>query len=152
MTIARVYTVAFDNLQVTTDADQDIFEIVNGATKRLVIHAFSLTSAQTTDERARLRLTRRSTTGSGGTAMTEVATDEGNTVAATAAVVTLATTPGTIGNMLKTWRWSQQNELLYLPTPEMREVVAESGRICLNLQTALGGTRSWDGYVTWEEI
>lgn len=149
--MGRMYTVALDNLSVTNDADQDIWELVNAAGKQCILHGFSLTSAQTSDERARLRLVRRSTTGSGGSAATEEPLDEGNTVSPNAAVNVLVTTPGTASHYLKTWRWSQQNELLYLPTPEMRPIVAASGRLALNLQTALGGTRNWDGWVVWEE-
>jgi hypothetical protein len=73
-------------------------------------------------------------------------------VAATGALVTLATTPGSAGAILQAWRWGQQGELLYLPTPEMRPVVEASGRLALYIGAALGGTRTWSGYVTWEEL
>lgn len=146
-----VYYVPLDALSVTTDADQDIFEIVAASSKRVILHGFSLTSSYTTDERVRLRLMQRGSTGSGGSGATEVASDDGNDTAATAAVNTLVTTPGTAGDILAAYQWSQQGELLYLPTPEMRPVVAKSGRIALNLQTALGGTRTWSGWVCWEE-
>lgn len=146
-----VYYAPLDAISVTNDADQDIFEIVAAATKRVVLHGFSLTSSYTTDERVRLRLLQRTTTGSGGSGLTEVACDDGNDTAATAAVSTLVTTPGTIGDILGGWQWSQQGELLFLPTPEMRPVVAKSSRIALNLSTALGGTRTWSGWVCWEE-
>jgi hypothetical protein len=147
-----MYDAPFDAISVTTDADQDIFEITAGSGKVIVLHSFSLTSAQTTDERVRLRLIRRTTAGSGGSTSTVVATDAGNAVAASGSVKYLVTTPGSAGNLLKGWQWSQQGELLYLPTPETRIVVAASGLIALNLQSAVGGTRTWSGYVTFEEI
>lgn len=146
-----VYYAPLDALSVTTDADQDIFELTAPSSKRVILHGFSLTSSYTTDERARLRLLQRTTAGSGGSAATEVAADDGNDTAATAALVTLNTTPGTAGDILGGWQWSQQGELLFLPTPEMRPVVAKSARIALNLNTALGGTRTWSGWVCWEE-
>lgn len=149
--MGRLYTCPIDSVSVTA-ATQDIWELTAPATKILVLHAFSLTSSYQTDERARLTLLRRSTAGSGGSAATEVALDPGNAVAATGALVTLATTPGTAGAILHGWRWSQQGELLYLPTPEMRPVVEASGRLALYLGAALGGTRTWSGYVTWEEL
>ena len=65
---------------------------------------------------------------------------------------TLVTTPGTIGDIIKGWQWSQQGELLYLPTPEMREVLSVSSFLCLHLQTAVGGTRTWSGWICWEEF
>jgi hypothetical protein len=149
--MARLYSVPLDAISVTTDADQDIWELTAPATKLLVLHSFSLTSSQTTDERVRLRLMRRTAGGTGGSNTTEVPLDAGNAVAATGALVTLATTPGTAGDIIAGWQWSQQGELLYLPTPEMRVVVAASGRLALNLQSATGGTRTWSGYVTWAE-
>lgn len=150
-TIGRVYTVPLA-IAPTTDSDQDIFELVNGSTKLCVLHGFSLTTAITTAAIINLRLLRRSTTGSGGSAATEYALDEGNTIAASAALSTLVTTPGTAGNILKTWNWSQVGELLYMPTPEMRVTVSPSGRLALHLNTALAGTGDWEGYVVWEEI
>lgn len=148
----RVYSVPFDNLTVTNDSDQDIFEIVNGSTSSLVLLGFELYSATTSDERVRLRLVRRSTTGSGGSAATEVALDGGNTVAAAAAVSTLVTTPGTIGNILLSWYWSQLSPLVYLPTPEEQVIVSPSGRLCLNLETAVASSRAWSGFVKWAEV
>ena len=149
--MGRIYAQPLENLQVTTDADQDIFEMVAGSAKPVTLHGFSLTSATTTDERVRLRLVRRSTTGSGGSAGTEVPIDDDDTTTIATALSTLVTTPGTIGDIIKCWRWSQQGELLYLPTPEMRPVLTAGARLSLNLQTAVASTRSWDGWVVWEE-
>jgi hypothetical protein len=147
----RIYTVPLDAISVTNDADQDIFEIASNSAKQVVLHGFSLTSAYTTDERARLRLIRRTASGSGGGTATVLAADQGNGVAGTATVETLNTTPGTGANILKAWQWSQQGELLYLPTPELREVISVSSFLCLNLQIALGGTRTWSGWIAYEE-
>lgn len=153
MTIGRIYKTPIDAISVTTDADQDIFEMVPGTVRDIVLHGFELTSAYTTDERARLRLLRRSTTGSGGSAAVENEAHPGNTNVADCAVNLLVTTPGTAGEILECWQWSQQGSLLYLPTPELRNVAIKSGeRLCLNLQTALGGTRTWSGWIAWEEI
>lgn len=149
--MGRLYTVAFDALSVTNDADQDIFEMVNGSTVAAILHSFELHSNVTTDERVRLRLCRRSTTGSGGTGATENPNAAGDSAAALA-VSTLVTTPGTIGVIMKGWQWSQLAPLIYLPVPEARVVIAPSGRLCLNLQTAVASTRTWSGEVTWEEI
>jgi len=148
-----VYYVPLDAISVTTDTDQDIFEIVAAASKRVILHGFSLTSAYTTDERVRLRLMQRTTTGTGGSGLTEVAADDGNDTAATAAVSSLVTTPGTAGDILAGFQWSQQGELLFLPTPEMRPVVAKSARIALNVNTTgVASTRVWSGWVCWEEM
>lgn len=150
--MGRIYTCPFASQSVTTDADQDIFEMVGAAGYPFRLIAFELYSTLTTDERVQLRLVRRSTTGSGGSAATEVATDGGNSVAAQTAVSTLVTTPGTIGAILHAWCWSQLAPHIYRPTPaEMIEFT--SGQRCgLNLQTAVASTRTWTGFVTWEEF
>ena len=146
-----MYTVPFDNLTVTNDSDQDIWELTAPAAKAVRVHHFEVYSATTSDERVRLRLLRRTTAGSGGAGATEVATD-GAAAAVGPAVVTLNTTPGTAGNVLLAWYWSQLSPLIYLPTPECRIVVPPSGRLALNLETAVASSRNWSGFVVFEEI
>jgi hypothetical protein len=148
----RGYSVPFVNLTLTNDADQDIFEIVNGSTSALILLGFELYSATTSDERLNLRLLRRSTTGSGGTGAVEVATDGGNTVAASAAVNQLVTTPGTAGAVLRGFFWSQLSPLIYLPTPEQQIIVSPGGRIALHLQTAVASSRNISGSLDWMEV
>lgn len=149
--MGRMYTVPLVGISVTNDSDQDIFEMVNGSAAAAILHGFELNSTLTTDERVSLRLLRRSTTGSGGSAATEVPLDAGDSAAALA-VASLVTTPGTAGAVLQAWQWSQLAPLIYLPTPEARIVIAPSGRLALNLQTAVASTRTWSGYVVWEEL
>lgn len=146
-----MYTVPFDNLTVTNDSDQDLWELTAPAAKAVRLHHFEVYSATTSDERVRLRLLRRTTAGSGGAGATEVATD-GAAAAVGTAVVTLNTTPGTAGDVLLAWYWSQLSPLIYLPTPECRIVVPPSGRIALNLETAVASSRNWSGFVVFEEI
>ena len=148
----RVYTQPFDNLSVTNDSDQDIFEMVGASGYPFKLIAFELYSALTTDERVRLRLLRRSTTGSGGSAATEVPTDGGNSTTIQTAVNTLVTTPGTAGAILHAWYWSQLSPLIYRPTPEEQIEFISGQRCCLNLETAVASTRNWSGFVTWAEF
>ncbi len=148
----RMYTLPLDAISVTTDADQDIWELSNSSAKQAILHGFSLTSSHTTDERVRMQLIRRTASGSGGSAGTVGALDQGNAIASIVTAELLNTTPGTGTNILKAWQWGQQGELLYLPTPEIRPVISVSSFLCLHLQTALGGTRTWSGWVTWEEV
>lgn len=149
--MGRIYTAPLSNLSVTNDSDQDIVELVNGSGVTAILHSLELNSALTTDERVRLRWVRRSTTGSGGAAVTEVPNSVGDATPALA-VSTLVTTPGTIGAILPEYYWSQLAPFIYLPVPEDRLTIPPSGRLALNLQTAVGSTRAWSGYVTWEEV
>lgn len=152
MAVGRVYSVGFDGLSVTNDSSQDIWELVNGAGVSCVILGFELYSATTSDERVKLTLLRRTSTGSGGSAATENPLDGGNTVAAAAAVSTLVTTQGSAGAVLAGYQWSQLSPLIYLPTPEEQIVVPPSGRLALALGTAVATTRTWSGSLRWAEI
>lgn len=149
--MGRIYTAPLSNLSVTNDADQDIIELVNGSGVVAILHAIEINSALTTDERVRMRFCRRSTTGSGGSAVTEVPNSVGDATPAVA-VTTLVTAPGTIGAIMPEFYWSQLAPFIHLPVPEDRIIIAPSGRLCLNLLTAVASTRSWSGSVTWEEI
>jgi hypothetical protein len=146
-----VYTVPFDNLSVTNDSDQDIWEILAPSDAAVELVHFELYSAVTTDERVRLRLVRRSTAGSGGAGATEVPA-RGTLAAVGTAVTQLNTTPGTAGDVLLAWYWSQLSPLVYLPTPESRILLPPSGRIGLNLETAVASTRNWSGFLKFREI
>jgi hypothetical protein len=146
-----VYTVPFDNLSVTNDSDQDIWEILAPSDAAVELVHFELYSAVTTDERVRLRLVRRSTAGSGGAGATEVPA-RGTLAAVGTSVTQLNTTPGTAGDVLLAWYWSQLSPLVYLPTPESRILLPPSGRIGLNLETAVASTRNWSGFLKFREI
>jgi len=149
--MARVFYAPLENLSVTNDADQDIWQLTAGANDKLELLGFELYSAAIAAEALRMRLIRRTTTGT-GTAEPENEADEGMTTAATAACVSLVTTPGTAGEVLQAYQWEQLGPLIYAPTPEQYIKVQEGGRIALNLLTALNATTVMDGWVCWREL
>lgn len=138
------------NLSVTNDADQDIFQLTAGSANKIKLHGFELYSAAIAAEAVRLRLVRRTTDGNGSAATAVKPDEDDGTI--TGAVETLATTPGTAGDVLAEYVWEQLGPLVHLPTPEMRIMIQEGGRIGLNLLTALGATTVMAGSVVWEEI
>jgi hypothetical protein len=146
------YYCPIDNMSVTNDSDQDVLEFVNGSGVAVVVHQIRLSSSYTSDERVRLRLLRRSTTGSGGSAATEKPALSINTVAAALAVSSLVTAPGTAGDILWADWWHQLSPWDTLLIPELRITIPPSGRLGLNLETAVGSTRNWSAYAAWEEI
>jgi|SRR6185295_3181992 len=148
----RAYILPLDAISVTNDADQDIFGLGTSATKQLILHEIRLSTSNTTDERLRMQLIRRTGVGSGGSAVTASPADQGNAIAASTTCRVLDTAPGTGSTILHCFQWSQQGEFLYLPAPEDRLVVSVSAFLVLHLQTAVGGTRTWSGSVTFEEI
>jgi len=149
--MGRMCSAVFDNITVTNDSDQDIIELVNSANCVAILHAIEMTSGVTTDEVVRLRLMRRSTTGTGGTGITETHMD-GDTSTIQVAASYLVTTPGTASDILEAWQWHQLIPFQFIPTPECRPIIAPSGRIALNLQSAVASSRVWSGHAIWEEL
>jgi len=144
-----VYYAPFDDIQLTTDADQDVWEL-GAVTNKLKLLAFEMTSDIVAAEVVDLRLVRRSTTGNGSAATEVQAATDG--AAPLATVEQVATVPGTIGDIICGWKWEQLGPLVYMPTPEMQIVLDAGAFLCLNIQSALAGTTGWSGYVCWEEI
>lgn len=155
--MARMYKAPFENIAFGAAANRCLFHLVAPADRKIIIHAFSITSDYTTDERARLQLRTYTTAHSGGTQVAaadiwKCDQDNGNNAEATFHHSgTTNITPGTTGKNGPSWRWSQQGELLYVPTPEMRDATSVGQRIGLELLAALGAARNWSGWVCWEE-
>lgn len=152
-----MYTASFDNISITAAA-QDIWEFVCGAAAAVLIHSFRLTIVPTItsgvaqDVRAQFRQLVRSTTGSGGTAVTPRAVNPRNTVAAAVTTTRMVTTPGTAGNV-----WSADQPSIIVPyerifTPDQRILVPASTRWCLNLEASLGGAFNASSEVYFEEV
>ena len=148
--MGRIIYCPLVDLSVTTDSDQDIFELATGSANKLRLHGFQLFSAATTAESLNLRLCRRSTTGNGSAATPVLADVDDGSI--TAAVDTLALTPGTLGAVLAEFTWEQLGPLTFLPTPALQPVMEQSSFLSLNLQTALSGTTVMSGWLAWEEL
>jgi hypothetical protein len=138
-----MYKTSFDAVTLSAAA-QDIWEFVAGATVGVLIHSIRLTIVPTItsgvaqDVRMQLRQAVRSTTGSGGTAVTPRATNPRNTVAAATTTTRTVTTPGTIGNV-----WDADQVSVIIPyeriyTPAQRIFVPAATRWVLNLEASIG--------------
>lgn len=135
------YSAQFENVAVS--AAQDLIEVVAAAAVPVTLHRIELSWAGTTQEVCRLQILRRTTTGSGGSAVTPRALHGRNTVAAACTVNRNVTTPGTAGDVLWTY---QQN--LVVPIDELlgldalKIIVPGGGRIALNLASAPAASRN----------
>lgn len=138
-----MYTINADNFSIT-NAAQDILEIVAAAAVGILIHSFKLTivpvitSGVAQDVRAQLRQLVRSTTGSGGSAITPRAVNPRMTVAAQGTYTRTVTTPGTAANV-----WSSEQPSIIVPyervfTAAQRIFIPAATRWCLNLEAGLG--------------
>lgn len=157
MAVGLIYTSQFDNVSITA-ASQDIWELVAAAGVSLIVHWIRLTlqptitSGVAQDERVRLQVVERSTTGSGGSAVTPAGSHPRNTVAAATTTTRTVTTPGTIGDI----RWSERLSIItpieILFTPDMRQPIQGGGRLCLFLVATLSGAFNANSTVCFEEL
>jgi len=157
MAVGLMYTSQFTAVSIT-NATQDIWELVAAAGVSVIVHWVQIdfepviTSGVAQDVRARLQLVERSTTGSGGAAVTPAGLHPRNTVAATTVTTRTVTTPGTIGDI----RWSDARSIIVpiekIWTPDTRQPIQGGGRLCVFLQTALGAAFNASSTICFEEI
>jgi hypothetical protein len=155
-----LYTAQFSNVTVT-NAIQDIWQLQAAATAAVLVHSWrvtfvpTITSGVAQDVRVNLQICRRSTTGTGGSAVTPVAVNARNTTAAaTTSTRTVVTTQGTIGNILDGEQVSVIVPFERIYTPDQRIVIpAGTGNLLsLFLTTAPGQAFQASSEVYFEEI
>jgi hypothetical protein len=156
-----MYTASFSNVSVT-NAIQDIWQITASTTASILIHSWrvtvvpTITSGVAQDVRVNLQILNRSTAGTGGTAVTPVAVNKRNTVAASSTWNrTVVTTQGTAGNIVSADQVSIIVPYERIYTPDQRVVLpaAASGSfLSLFLTTAPGAAYNASSEVYFEEI
>lgn len=157
--MGAMYVVTFASVAVT--AQQDFFEIPVPSTKVIVVHSVELTQSTDVGDTAAEGLAilfKRgvgTTTGSGGT--TGITPTKLETGSATSGISTAKTndttkqTGGTITTLHAT-NWIIQQPFLWLPTPEMRHVLAPSERYTVELATTPADSVTMSGTIVFEEI
>jgi hypothetical protein len=150
--MGRMVTIPIRNVTIlASDADHDIWEIACSASFRGALHMMSLTSNAAAEQFLDLSLVRRSTSGT-GTAITEIQDDQGNARTPSFTAKHTIAAPGTLVSSGIAWQWGMRNELLYIPTPECREIISESGIIALNCLTSITGSIKVSGFIKVEEF
>ena len=150
--MGRMVTIPLRDVTLTTsDADFDILQVVASSTFRGALHLMSLTTNAAAEQFVNVAIVRRSTSGT-GTAITEVADDQGNSRTPSFTAVHSVAAPGTLSVTGPAWQWSMRNELLYIPTPECREIISESGILCVHCATSITGTIKLNGFLKIEEF
>lgn len=148
------YSAQFENVSVTAAA-QDIFELVCPAGRAAYIWQIDLTCGVTAQEVGRLQLIKRTTTGSGGAAITPRALNRYNTVASAMTSFTrTVTAPGTGTDVYAARQWNIVVPFEFGPrTPDAAGgiLVPAGERIALHIPAALGGARNCSLFVCWDE-
>lgn len=157
MAVGLMYTSRFTGVSIT-NAAQDIWELVAAAGVSVILHWVkitfepTITSGVAQDVRARIQLCERSTTGSGGSAVTPSGMHPRNTVAAASTTTRTVTTPGTVGDI----KWNESASIItpieLIFTPDTRILIQGGGRLCINLTTALGAAYNADSTICFEEL
>ena len=153
-----MYTASFSNVNVT-NAVQNIWEILAGASTSILIHSIRLTFTPTIvsgvaqDVRAQLNVQTITTGGTGGATITPSPLNPRNTVAAVSTFTrTVVTTQGTLGVVL-----DSENVSIIVPferiyTPDQRIPVNAGARLALNLSAGLGTGYNASSEIYFEEI
>lgn len=144
------------NAEAVTAAT-DLFEVTVAADRPVKIHALRL--CQTTDlsdaqeEVVRIGLFRGVTAGSTGTALTEVAYDQQDNPAVTAAVVANRGTASTGGTLIDVIGWNLRIPLVEIWTPETRpRIDAGEDPFSFRLLAAPADSITVSGVLIFEEL
>lgn len=149
----RMYSVTFEEVAVT--AVQDFFEINAPATAVVVLHSVSVSQSSDAgdaqSEMLNILYHRGSTSGSGGSVPTARPMLVGS--AAFAGTVEVNnTTQSTEGVILRSETFNVLAGYVWQPTPEERIVIAPSGRLIIELQTAPADSLTMSGTAVFEAI
>ena len=140
----------FKSITVTSDATQDLWNLIGTTTNRIRLLGFEVTSDTLTAILVALTLTRITTAGSGAIgSVTEERADE-NDGAPTGAMTTEVLTPGTPSGELMSFEWEQLGPVGHIFIPEMRPIAEFSEGFALVVSTAVAFNAS--GWVCWEEV
>lgn len=139
------------NHQTLTNAAQDLLEGLTSADTPITIHRVELSFATINQANAYFALVTRTTAGSGGSAVTAVATQRRNTIAADTTFNRQVTTPGTLGAVMNGWDWNVVapfDELFGKPDLEIE--IPAATRFSLALLSAVG-TLAYSATITFTE-
>jgi hypothetical protein len=138
------------DLTLASDATQDIWSIIAGATMPIRLLGWELTSDATSASMIELNLHRITAAGSGGSASSteESAVEDHGTI--TAGVRFEDTTPGTDGGVLMRHYWEQLGPVGHIWTPEMAPIAKATDGFALTMNTA--ATPTLAGFLCWEEL
>lgn len=159
--MGTIYAVTFAGVAVT--AQQDFFEYTAPATRSVLIHSVELTqSSDVGDAQAEglailhKRGTSTTTSGTGGSNPTPAPTSEPNAAAALGTADANNTTKMVVGSgtitTLRASNWTIQQPYLWLPTPEIRHLIAAGQRYTIELATTPADSITVSGELIIEEI
>lgn len=150
-----MYVVTFAAVAVT--AARDLVEINASASRKVRIHGWEIGQStefsDAADEQLRLELIRGFTTSGGGSAFTALPIDAAQTAAfgGTCEIDGTLATGGTSETVFAT-AFNVRSGHVWIPTPEMRVVLAESGRIVLRMNSTPADSISFSGSLYFEEL
>ena len=146
--MGRMVQAPLNSLTVGADATQDLWSVMAGASNKLKLHGWEITSDAVAATLLEVTLHRIGGTLS-GSPVTEVLLDVDDG-AITGTALSVGTTASTSTAVICGYQWEQLGPLGQVYTPEMRPVVGEGTGIALQCNTADAFEMS--GWITWEEL
>jgi hypothetical protein len=153
--MGRIYTAQFNGVAAT--AQQDLFELVAGASTPIRIHEIcisQISEAGDAAEEGLLILLKQgaTTSGSGGSSPGALPRDVDDSASA-ATVEANNTTKASAGTIVThyTWAWNVRVPLQIIFTPETRPYAKGSRRTTIELATTPADSITLSGYIVWEE-
>lgn len=143
------FTATFENVSVSAAA-QDLIEMTASSAVPFILERVVVTCGTTSQEIGRLQILKRTTAGSGGSAVTPRAKDPAGPSASTSVNRTV-TTVGTGGNAFDSLEWNIVTPAEFNYKPE-GILVASGERVAVYLPAALGGSRNMSMTVEFREI
>jgi len=129
----------------------DIFEIVATSSNQVRLLAWRLESDAVAADSIPMRLLRRQSAGTGGSAGVPVKGNPNSSGITSSCNFNVTTTQGTASDIFAAFRWEQLGPEAEIYTPEMDVISDVSGVISLELVTAPASSKV-SGYVCWEEF
>lgn len=153
--MGRMYSAQFNGVAVT--AQQDLFELNAPSTAGVVVHGVVLAQSTEVGDAAEEGLSilfkrGATTSGSGGTTPTAAQLYASAAYAGTVEVNnTTKATAGTIVT-LHADVWNVRSQFIWIPTPEMRIVLAPSARFTVELATTPADSITMNGTIYFEAL
>jgi len=144
-------------LGIASSVIQDLFHIQPGATTGIIVLRCSLTQSSDYGDAAaeglRIQVLRRSTLGTGGTAVTPLVHLPGAPASNATVTRTIVTTQGTLVEVIGEEAFNIQAGFLYAPIPEERLLINAGGnRLAFFLANAPTDPITVSGWLTWLEV
>ena len=150
--MGRIYSFSFSGSAETVATG--LMELANAADRVSLIHEIGISQlldfADAEEEMLLINVKKGITTGTAGSAATEVQFDAGDSAPTAAGQYSQGVS--TAGSLIQSVYWNVRIPFQHIYTPETRPVLGPSEKFVVELATAPADSITFGGYLIWEEI